>query len=622
MSETLVRILDARGRLERKIDIRVNGHDADFTMQSGKLAARFFRNNDDRLSDLIDIAGSIFAADSRISRGGPTRSDFGAHWRRRLQFRFSVRDPEFWSQARVSEALRAAVQFMSDDILEIEFIRAKDLAPVRNVLDVGRDSPVFTADDVIMFSGGLDSLTGAFEKLSKSTANVILISHSSAPKRDKYPRELFAELDRQFKGRILWIPVVGRLKSCDAKESTQRTRSFLFACLGYVAAQLSGARNLHFYENGIVSANLPISPQVIGSMASRTTHPQTLSAIDTLLKLVSPDEVKLGNPFGNLTKAQVVGRLGDFGGADLIRRTVSCSHVWERTILHPHCGACSQCLDRRFGILAAGLDIYDPIDGYEIDVLAGPRPTEQSRVLALDWTRHALRLTTMSDLDFAKLFGNELARLADGHPGASSSETARSIVAMHRLHGEGVKRALSQASATQSSKLIDQSLPPTSLLRMVVAEQTAIIPVQASITMPFDIDDVTSVSIDDDAGMKVTISGSAKYGSVKIDGLGQIDGVNATPAWALAKWFLEDKAAKIESDDFRFVPGGELSQILDVSKTALRGRVKRLRDGFADFYKAIEDCPPSDHILIKSGNGQNYRIDPYCSLQIDGDASE
>ncbi len=591
MSKTLVKILGATGDPEREITIRVNGTDANFKVKSDRLAGSFLRNIDDRLSDLIDIAGSIFAADSRITRGGPTRSDFGASWRRRLKFRFSVRDPDFWKQADVSEALGAAVQFMSDDSLEFDFVRARQLAPVQNVLDVGRDSPVFAADDVIMFSGGLDSLTGAFEKLATSQDKVILISHSSAPKRDKYPRELFAELNRRFPGRILWIPVVARLKGKGARETTQRTRSFLFACLGFVAAQLSGASRLHFYENGIVSANLPISPQVIGSMASRTTHPRTLSALDAFLKLVSPDAVTVGNPYNGFTKCQVVSRLAEFGGADLVRRTVSCSHVWDQTILHPHCGACSQCRDRRFGVLAAGLDTYDPSDGYQIDVLTGDRQTEQSRVLAIDWTRHALRLASMSDLDFATRFGHDLARLADGQPNASSSETARSVVAMHKLHGEGVKRALSRVSATYSRELIDQSLPTTSLLRMIVAERTSLLPEEAVASAPFDIDDASSVSDDDADGLNVKLSGSATHASVEIEGLGRITGVNATPAWALAKWHLEDKAGKIESDDFRFVAGGELSQTLNISKAALRGRIKRLRDGFADSTKRSRIVP-------------------------------
>ena len=60
------------------------------------------------------------------------------------------------------------------------------------------------------------------------------------------------------------------------REYTQRTRSFLFAALGVTFARMSGLDRLRFYENGVVSLNLPPSPQVVGARASRTTHPRVL----------------------------------------------------------------------------------------------------------------------------------------------------------------------------------------------------------------------------------------------------------------------------------------------------------------------------------------------------------
>ena len=44
--------------------------------------------------------------------------------------------------------------------------------------------------------------------------------------------------------------------------------------------------------------------------------------------------------------------------------------------MHSHCGCCSQCLDRRFGALAAGLGEDDPEEMYEVDLLTGARETE------------------------------------------------------------------------------------------------------------------------------------------------------------------------------------------------------------------------------------------------------
>ncbi len=614
MTETRVTILDVQEGEDRELTIRINTGKPNFVIKSDRLEANFLRSIDDRMSDFIDIARSIFAADRRIGRGGNLRSGFGQRWRRRLRFRFEVRDPAYWRMPEITNALRNAVRIMSDDIVELDFEAAKHLPHVRGMLKFDQECPIFPAEDVILFSGGLDSLAGAYDRLSSGTGKVILLTHFSANKRMKYPKILVDELKKRFPDRILWVPVSAHLKGVKAKESTQRTRSLLFACLGFVTARLAGAKRLHFYENGIVSANLPISAQVIGTMASRTTHPQTIAALGALLEVLAPGQIQLASPYCGLTKTQVAGRLAELGGADLIRHTVSCSHVREQTILPPHCGACSQCLDRRFGILAAGLADHDPNEGYVIDVLTGARPTDASRILALDWTRHALRLAGISDGEFLSEFGSELSRLVEARPDLPAASHAREVVAMHRVHGEGVRRVLASALSENSDTLLEQRLPDSSLLRMVVAEQAAIpdhVPKIAKVDAPSGAPQAWSSSI---YPLKVRISGSATNAHVIISDLGEVSGVNATPAWALNRWQLEDRSSNLELSEFRFFPGGELAGALNMTKHVVRQRIKRLRDEFAEQYEAIEGKPPSEPILIHSQGSRDYRIGPECEL--------
>src|SRR4029450_13161880 len=59
-------------------------------------------------------------------------------------------------------------------------------------------------------------------------------------------------------------------------EFTQRTRTFLFSAIGCVVAEMMGCARIRFFENGIMSFNLPISPQIVGSRATRSTHPRAL----------------------------------------------------------------------------------------------------------------------------------------------------------------------------------------------------------------------------------------------------------------------------------------------------------------------------------------------------------
>jgi 7-cyano-7-deazaguanine synthase in queuosine biosynthesis len=617
MSEARVTVHGALGRPRHDLTIRVNGRDANFEIKSERIAASFNRNMDARLSDFIDIASCIFAADSSVSRGSKLRPGFGEAWRRRMSFRFAVRDPDFWSQHDIKSALLDAVQFMSDDVLDLTFERAENVPPVQPMFEFGPNANTFHADDVILFSGGLDSLAGAFERLSTAPGKIILLSHISANKRISYARNLVDCLKELFPNRILWVPVTAHLKGIEAKETTQRTRSLLFACLGFVTAKLSGARRLYFYENGIVSANLPIAAQVIGTMASRTTHPQTLHSLAALFNAITPGDIALANPYGTLTKAEVAKRLDDHGGADLIRKSVSCSHVRQQTTLHPHCGSCSQCLDRRFGILAAGLAAHDPIEGYEIDVLTDPRPTDDARILALDWTRHALRLAEMSDMEFLAAFGNELARLVAARPDLSSAEHARSIIAMHRTHGEGVKAALSAAISAHSAAIVAQSLDPTSLLRMVVTEKTSLpkptttVKIAAAQQNPLPPHEASL------SRLRVSISGSARSARVIIDGLGEVSGMNATPAWALKPNYDTDRNAGIAPDAYRFMAGGEIAGKLGAAKPAVRQQIKRLREEFAEQFEAIEGVAPSEPILVQSRGSRDYRLDPDCEISND-----
>jgi hypothetical protein len=43
------------------------------------------------------------------------------------------------------------------------------------------------------------------------------------------------------------------------------------------------------------------------------------------------------------------------------------------TKLNPHCGQCSQCVDRRFAILAAGQEQEDPNESFDVGLLLGVR---------------------------------------------------------------------------------------------------------------------------------------------------------------------------------------------------------------------------------------------------------
>jgi 7-cyano-7-deazaguanine synthase in queuosine biosynthesis len=235
-----------------------------------------------------------------------------------------------------------------------------------------KNVPDLLTDEVVLFSGGLDSLSGAIEELSTDGKRVALVSHRSSPKIYDHQKHLVTELNARFPQKLMHVPVlVTRQGPLRAQEYTQRSRSFLYAALVCVVTRLFGRSEFRFYENGVVSINLPISEQVVGARATRSTHPLVLNHSPKFFSAAVGKPIDVDNPFVWKTKGDVVRSIVDHGCGGLIKHTVSCTRVYDITKLHTHCGCCSQCLDRRFAILAANAADHDPVEMYKVELLTG-----------------------------------------------------------------------------------------------------------------------------------------------------------------------------------------------------------------------------------------------------------
>ena len=62
---------------------------------------------------------------------------------------------------------------------------------------------------------------------------------------------------------------------------------------------------IRFFENGIVSHNLPIAEQVVGARATRSTHPKVLRSLSELMSLVIGRAIVIDNPLVWQTKGEV-----------------------------------------------------------------------------------------------------------------------------------------------------------------------------------------------------------------------------------------------------------------------------------------------------------------------------
>src|SRR4051812_25520588 len=97
----------------------------------------------------------------------------------------------------------------------------------------------------------------------------------------------------------------------------------------WVIERLAGC--LQFFENGVVSLNLPLASQVVGARATRTTHPQALAGFRKVLAAVLRQPFEVATPFTWLTKAEVVQRIAAHRFANLIRHTRSWTRVYAMT---------------------------------------------------------------------------------------------------------------------------------------------------------------------------------------------------------------------------------------------------------------------------------------------------
>ncbi|MBN2566025.1 MAG: 7-cyano-7-deazaguanine synthase [Candidatus Eisenbacteria bacterium] len=437
----------------------VVGPTANVHLRISNISKAMVHNVPDVLTDLLELAAYVFAADQAVRRGSP--HDTGRQWRRRFSFHVPVRLPDLWSRNDVTTALVDALSFLSDDDYQFSFHRLQRSQPVQLYLEL--IDTALAADQVVLFSGGIDSLGGAVKAAVGDGRRVALVSHRSAPKRVQVTDRLAGQMSARAPEHPYYIPVWTTKAEKIGREFTQRTRSFLYASLAAAVARMLRLDRIFFYENGVTSLNLPIAPQLVGARASRTTHPQALSAVAKMLSLLFDRTFAVENPFLWYTKAEVVQVIKDHGCVDLVKQTVSCSRVIEATKLETHCGRCSQCIDRRFATLAAGLsDDEDPAEMYKVQLLTDARVVGETRTMAEAFVRRAQDLPTMEELEFLKAYPE--ATRALGHVDLPSDEAARRIHDLHRRHGGQVVAALAQGYRTHAAEFQAGSLPDSCLL--------------------------------------------------------------------------------------------------------------------------------------------------------------
>ena len=451
---------------ENTLCLRNVGSRRDVHLQIDDISRSLTTNIPRQMVDLIEIATFVYVADQYFPRGGHGVEDMGANWRRSLHFEIPVRCFDLWRRDDVATALCQALSFLSEDEYTFTFRQYQRPPAIEGYLNFADLDHASQPQRVILFSGGLDSLGGAVGEIVADGRSVAMVHHQATTKFITRHRMLRQTLDARAKGpKPLFVTVRINKKKNLNHEYTQRSRSFLYACLAMAIAQMCGLDAITFYENGTVSLNLPIAREVVGAKATRTTHPRVLASFSQLFSLLTGQTFGVLHGFLWKTKEDVIRAIVDAGCGGMIEWSTSCAHTWEMTTANPHCGKCSQCIDRRFAILAAGAANFERADSYGVDLLTGGRDEGEPRTMLASYVEVAEQVAKMSEMEFFMRFG-EVARIVR-HLGGSADENARRIYELHRRHAQTVLRVIDEGLAQCASQIRARSLPEGSLLRMV-----------------------------------------------------------------------------------------------------------------------------------------------------------
>jgi len=289
-----------------------------------------------RAWDLLSIALSVVTADHAGLRD---RSPDG--WTREFELTVAVSEPEFWSTQ--GSAIEAALAFLTTDRWQFTFI-AGGTVPTKPQ-ELHRPDE----DCVALLSGGLDSLIGLIDLVEEGARPLAL---SQVVRGDAEKQVEFA---RKIGGGIRHLQLNHNAHAPGTEEASQRARSLIFIAFGVLAsttlARYDRGDTVPFYvcENGFIALNPPLTGARIGSLSTRTAHPEFLTRIQGILD-ASGLRVRIDNPYRLKTKGEMMlGCLDQEFLKEEAARSTSCGR-FQRFNYH-HCGRCVPCQVRRAAFL-------------------------------------------------------------------------------------------------------------------------------------------------------------------------------------------------------------------------------------------------------------------------------
>jgi len=289
--------------------------------------------------DLVTVMASVYCTDVSVRAR-----------KSKLIINIPVFNVEIWQG--LSSKIRNLLKWVSDENYKISFkpFNKNLMSKKESQLKLSLDSP--NQRVVSLFSGGLDSLTGAYHNFKNNIASDyigFLNKYEEATKQRGV-----AEF---YKWKFSPTPEIILINKPVTKKKhyTQATRSLLYFSLAVVKAFYNQSDQVNLYENGVLTLN----PTIFDRFTTKTTHPKTLFEFNNLLNELNIN-IQVKHPFIYKTKGESIEEM-DSDFKSVIKDTFTCG-AGRSNMLKDHngqCGVCIPCLLRKISMAAYDNEQHD-----------------------------------------------------------------------------------------------------------------------------------------------------------------------------------------------------------------------------------------------------------------------
>lgn len=374
-------------------------------------------------------------------------------WAREFRLRIPVHTPDQWNAEPVRGSLISALNFLSGDIWNIDFIKRKvpEKRKAQGLLDLPTDIRA-----VIPFSKGMDSRSVAGLE-GKKYGSVLVRIRVGSEKRDeiactKGKRQPFTSIPYEVSGKGRSLP-----------ETSARTRGFKFAIVSAIAAYLAQAEEVIVPESGQGALGPALVP-VGHAYEDYRNHPMFMRRMERFVTALFHRRIKYLFPRLWFTKGETLRSFTEeCEEGETWVRTWSC---WQQSrhssVLGKkrQCGVCAACMLRRVSVHAAQLEesparyVWEDLRAASFqagvaDAFPARRVTSAMREYAIAGTLH---MEHLAQLEAGEVNAQVLAKTAYHVGRAEGLNSADALARLRRVFEQHTKewREFSDSLGPQS----------------------------------------------------------------------------------------------------------------------------------------------------------------------------